>query len=174
MSEQLKPAQDIDEAEMASLHEEGAKAWAFLGDRSASDCVDEIRGNEETCSVLIEGEAHEVSMPVAAELLRLNMLIQQRQDCEPVGYFRCTLDGWIGCAETDEGARPLYEAPPKREPLSLDRAILDAMGAHGGHGLGLQKTKSGWSSIPHGCLTAVRHPDLRSALKSALGIGGQS
>lgn len=28
---------------------------------------------------------------------------------EPFGYFRCTLDGWIDCAETDEGARPLYE-----------------------------------------------------------------
>ena len=28
---------------------------------------------------------------------------------EPFGYFRCTLDGWVDCAETDEGARPLYE-----------------------------------------------------------------
>ncbi len=30
---------------------------------------------------------------------------------EPFGYFRSTLDGWEDCAETDEGARPLYEAP---------------------------------------------------------------
>ncbi len=36
---------------------------------------------------------------------------------EPFGYFRSTLDGWEDCAETDEGARPLYEAPqPKQMP----------------------------------------------------------
>ncbi len=30
---------------------------------------------------------------------------------EPFGYFRSTLGGWEDCAETDDGARPLYEAP---------------------------------------------------------------
>lgn len=113
----------VDEAAMGRLHEKGAKAWAFLGDRSASDWVDEIRGNEETCSVLIEGEAHEVSMPVAAELLRLNMLIQQRQDCEPFGYFRAESFGWTDCGPDAEGAVALYESPQvaedcDREPVA--------------------------------------------------------
>ena len=30
---------------------------------------------------------------------------------EPFGYFKCDAYGWMDCAETDEGARPLYEAP---------------------------------------------------------------
>jgi hypothetical protein len=34
-----------------------------------------------------------------------------RKMMEPFGYFRSTLGGWEDCAETDEGARPLYEAP---------------------------------------------------------------
>ena len=37
---------------------------------------------------------------------------------EPFGYFRCTLDGWIDCASTDAGARPLYEHPaPQPAPI---------------------------------------------------------
>ncbi len=53
---------------------------------------------------------------------------------EPFGYFRSTLDGWEDCAETDEGARPLYEAPqPDRfadagkpiEPFGYFRSTLD-------------------------------------------------
>lgn len=30
---------------------------------------------------------------------------------EPFGYFKCEIDGWVDCAETDEGAIALYEAP---------------------------------------------------------------
>ena len=30
---------------------------------------------------------------------------------EPFGYFRAEPFGWTDCAPTDEGARPLYEAP---------------------------------------------------------------
>jgi hypothetical protein len=40
------------------------------------------------------------------------------QDCEPFGYFRVEPFGWTNCAPDDEGAIPLYAAPPKREPLS--------------------------------------------------------
>ena len=32
---------------------------------------------------------------------------------EPFGYFRPTIDGWEDCSEHDEGARALYERPPK-------------------------------------------------------------
>ena len=37
---------------------------------------------------------------------------------EPFGYFKAEPFGWTDCAETDEGAIPLYErpvAPPQRE-----------------------------------------------------------
>jgi hypothetical protein len=34
-----------------------------------------------------------------------------RKMIEPFGFFRSTLGGWEDCAETDEGARPLYEGP---------------------------------------------------------------
>ena len=33
----------------------------------------------------------------------------------PFGYFRAEPFGWADCAESDEGARPLYEAPPAQE-----------------------------------------------------------
>ena len=39
----------------------------------------------------------------------------------PFGYFRAEPFGWTDCAESDEGAKPLYEAPPAQEvrvPLS--------------------------------------------------------
>ena len=39
----------------------------------------------------------------------------------PFGYFRAEPFGWTDCAESDEGANPLYEAPPAQEvrvPLS--------------------------------------------------------
>ena len=33
----------------------------------------------------------------------------------PFGYFRAEPFGWTDCAESDEGAKPLYEAPPAQE-----------------------------------------------------------
>jgi hypothetical protein len=47
------------------------------------------------------------SMAVQQHLVDANKMI------EPFGYFRPTIDGWEDCAEHDEGARPLYERPPK-------------------------------------------------------------
>jgi hypothetical protein len=44
-------------------------------------------------------------------------LAQPAQD--PFGYFKAEPFGWTDCAETDEGARALYEAPPKREWVGL-------------------------------------------------------
>jgi hypothetical protein len=38
---------------------------------------------------------------------------------EPFGYFKAEPFGWTDCAETDEGAKALYEAPPKREWVGL-------------------------------------------------------
>ena len=35
----------------------------------------------------------------------------------PFGYFRAEPFGWTDCAESDEGAKPLYEAPPAQEAL---------------------------------------------------------
>ena len=38
---------------------------------------------------------------------------------EPFGYFKAEPFGWTDCAETDEGAKALYEAPPKRTWVGL-------------------------------------------------------
>ena len=38
---------------------------------------------------------------------------------EPFGYFKAEPFGWIDCAETDEGAKALYEAEPKRKWVGL-------------------------------------------------------
>lgn len=41
---------------------------------------------------------------------------------EPFGYFKCDAYGWMDCTETDEGARPLYEAPqPRADALDTER-----------------------------------------------------
>ena len=42
----------------------------------------------------------------------------QRTEQEPFGYFKAEPFGWTDCSETDEGAKALYEAPPKRKPLT--------------------------------------------------------
>lgn len=63
---------------------------------------------------------HSPNMAVSGEdaLAVAAILKQQRQDCEPFGYFRPEPFGWTDCAPDDEGAIPLYAAPPKRDPLS--------------------------------------------------------
>ncbi len=50
---------------------------------------------------------------------------------EPFGYFRSTLGGWEDCAETDEGARPLYEAPQHEQDNDL-LTIAYMAGFHAG------------------------------------------
>ena len=42
---------------------------------------------------------------------------------EPFGYFRATPFGWEDCAETDEGAVPLYD----QETVSAITSALDEM-----------------------------------------------
>lgn len=43
---------------------------------------------------------------------------------EPFGYFRCNVNGWEDCAETDEGAIALYEHPHHSED-KLDMVMTD-------------------------------------------------
>lgn len=45
----------------------------------------------------------------------------QLSTAEPFGYFRADPFGWTDCAETDEGAKALYEAAPQQAP---DHAAL--------------------------------------------------
>lgn len=42
---------------------------------------------------------------------------------EPLGYFRATPDYWEDCAETDEGARPLYEQSVVQELVKHNAAL---------------------------------------------------
>ena len=37
--------------------------------------------------------------------------LEQQSNPEPFGYFRALPFGWEDCAETDDGAIPLYEHP---------------------------------------------------------------
>ena len=37
--------------------------------------------------------------------------LSEIEKCEPFGYFKAEPFGWTDCAETDEGAIALYEAP---------------------------------------------------------------
>lgn len=48
-------------------------------------------------------------------------------DFEPFGYFRATAFGWEDCAETDEGAKALYERPdPRVAELEREAAEVTA------------------------------------------------
>ena len=47
---------------------------------------------------------------------------------EPFGYFKAEPFGWTDCAETDEGAVALYQAPPPRTWVGLtDDEVAQAM-----------------------------------------------
>ena len=44
---------------------------------------------------------------------------------EPYGYFKPEPFGWTDCAETDEGAIPLYEKPPPVCLFQVQQAAID-------------------------------------------------
>jgi hypothetical protein len=102
----------VDEAAMAKLTENGRKAWAFLGDRSASDWVDEIRGNSQAVSEAqlwdeiarlrfdlenatesrklaqqaLYDARERFQKEVSARTSEISRLLKERQDCEPWGW----------------------------------------------------------------------------------------
>ena len=53
-----------------------------------------------------------------AENKALKEALAQPQQ-EPFGYFKAEPFGWTDCAETDEGAIALYEAPSQRTWIGL-------------------------------------------------------
>lgn len=55
--------------------------------------------------------------PVIAWLAWSESRRTQHSTAEPFGYFRAEPFGWTDCAETDEGAKALYEAAPQQAPL---------------------------------------------------------
>ena len=63
---------------------------------------------------------------------------------EPFGYFKAEPFGWRDCAETDEGAIALYEAPqPQADALDTER--LDWLIEQGcSHGVVYELDKSFW------------------------------
>ena len=46
---------------------------------------------------------------------------------DPFGYFKAEPFGWTDCSETDEGAKALYEAPPKREWVELTEREIELL-----------------------------------------------
>ena len=48
------------------------------------------------------------------------------EDVSPFGYFRAEPFGWTDCAESDEGAKPLYEKPQAHSDLhAAAQALVD-------------------------------------------------
>ena len=58
-------------------------------------------------------------------------LAQPKQ--EPYGYFKAEPFGWVDCAETDDGAKALYEAPPQRTWVGLTEVDILAASRHWRH-----------------------------------------
>ena len=57
--------------------------------------------------------------------LRIEMAIKEAlAQAEPFGYFKAEPFGWTDCAETDEGAIALYQAPPQRTWVDLTRTQI--------------------------------------------------
>ena len=57
---------------------------------------------------------HKVSGVYTEQQVRELLAAQNQQKPEPFGYFKAEPFGWRDCAETDEGAIALYEAPQPR------------------------------------------------------------
>ena len=62
---------------------------------------------------------HKVSGVYTEQQVRELLAAQNQQKPEPFGYFKAEPFGWRDCAETDEGAMALYEAP---QPQAVDQA----------------------------------------------------
>lgn len=73
---------------------------------------------------------------------------------EPFGYFKPFVDGWMDCKETDEGARPLYEAP---QPLA------DALDA----------ARYRWLRDQGGLADGSRHPQSWRCVAMLADMGGE-
>jgi hypothetical protein len=56
------------------------------------------------------GDSHGLIEVVPAEAVLALLAGKVLCDAEPFGYFKPEPFGWTDCAETDEGARPLYAA----------------------------------------------------------------
>jgi hypothetical protein len=79
--------------------------------------------------------ALEVNKSMKDVLKQVNELIAENKALkealaqpEPFGYFKAEPFGWTDCAETDEGAVALYQAPPERTWVGLtDDEVAQAM-----------------------------------------------
>lgn len=89
--------------------------------------------------------------PTADLMNEMRRALAAQEQAEPFGYFRCHIDGWENCAETDEGARALYEHPPAAQLATAQQ--IDAMRA------ALEVTLGNIMSLgPAGALASVPTP----------------
>ena len=56
-------------------------------------------------------------------IISLRQAIAEAEKQEPFGYFKPEPFGWTDCAETDEGATPLYTSTPQRQPLPMEQIV---------------------------------------------------
>ena len=94
------------------------------------------KGNEDLISPDLISKASERIYALSANcsLLKASLAQAEREseaalsaltaNAEPFGYFRCLpLSGWEDCAETDEGAIPLYERPQTDRVAKLEAEV---------------------------------------------------
>ena len=94
------------------------------------------KGNEDLISPDLISKASERIYALSANcsLLKASLAHAEREseaalsaltaNAEPFGYFRCLpLSGWEDCAETDEGAIPLYERPQTDRVAKLEAEV---------------------------------------------------
>ena len=116
--------------ELASKLEEHAKHGSHADPALLSEASERLYALSAKCALLGASLAHaerEAEGKAAASV-------------EPFGYFRALPMGWEDCAETDEGAIPLYERPQPDRVAELEaeverlRSRLDAIRARSAKG----------------------------------------
>lgn len=111
-----------------------------MTDNELAERLEDFAGDEDLIDPELIAKAAERIYALSANcsLLKASLAQSERESeaalsalaasAEPFGYFRCLpLSGWEDCAETDEGAIPLYERPQpaaSAEPVSeLARSV---------------------------------------------------
>ena len=92
------------------------------------------KGNEDLISPDLISKASERIYALSANcsLLKASLAQAERESekatvsAEPFGYFRVTPVSWEDCAETDDGAIPLYAAPQPDRVAELERELREA------------------------------------------------
>ena len=76
--------------------------------------IKEALAHDDEDAIIIQ--YHEATIKILEKCIE-ELTAQPKQ--EPYGYFKAEPFGWVECAETDDDAKALYEAPPQRPWVGL-------------------------------------------------------